>query len=137
MLKRNNFAFLKSLAILLVVLLSVFLFRVISDRVSSISTTPTVPTDTPEASFTVDIPKKALWQNYFHVSAEAPPGTTCDLLYVPPKGQSQEMPSVADEDGKCTWRWKIEESQGKGNGRLILTIDGKSETHFFEIRSSF
>jgi len=96
-----------------------------------------MPTDTPSVNFILQIPQKALWNNYVLVSAEATPGTTCDLLYIPPSGDSQEMPSVADAKGQCAWKWKIEASQGKGNGRLIFTINGKSETHFFEIRSSF
>ncbi len=128
---------LKFLAALLILTLSISLIQVISGGQPYAPQNPIVLTDTPEASFNVDIPQKALWQNYFNVSAEATPGTICELLYVPPAGESQEMPSVANEDGQCGWRWKIEESQGKGNGRLIITIDGKSETHFFEIRSRF
>lgn len=98
----------------------------------------TVSTPSPEeTSFRLEIPQKALWKNYVHVSAETTPGTTCELLYIPPSGDTQEMASVADENGECSWRWKVEETDGKGNGRLIFTIDGKSETHFIEIRSSF
>jgi len=96
--------------------------------------TPTLPT---EIDFILDIPQKALWKNYLHVSAEAAPGTVCTLRYIPPSGNMKEMSSTADENGKCTWRWKIEEADGKGNGRLIFTINGKSETHFIEIRRSF
>ena len=128
---------LKILTVLLVGVVSIFLIQIVLRGNLNAPPTTVTPTDTPEADFTVDIPQKALWQNYFNVSAEAAPGTACDLLYVPPAGESQEMSSVADEDGQCTRRWKIEESQGKGNGRLIITINGKSETHFFEIRSSF
>jgi hypothetical protein len=97
---------------------------------------PTTP-PSPEIGFTLEIPQKALWNNYLHVSAETTPGTHCDLMYIPPSGDTQEISTVADENGQCTWRWKIEETDGKGNGRLIFTIDGKSETHFIEIRRSF
>jgi hypothetical protein len=90
-----------------------------------------------EIGFTLDIPQKALWRNYLVVSAETAPGTHCNLMYIPPSGDTQEMSTVADEDGNCTWRWKIEETDGKGNGRLIFAIDGRSETHFIEIRRSF
>lgn len=128
---------LKYLAVMLVLTLGISLIQVILREEQYASQTPVMPTGTPEVSFHADIPQKALWQNYFYVSANAPPGTTCDLLYIPPAGESQEMSSVANEDGQCKWRWKIDKSQGKGNGRLILTIDGRSETHFFEIRSSF
>lgn len=96
------------------------------------------PTPSPEkTSFRLEIPQKALWRNYVTISAEAAPGTTCDLIFVTPTGQTMQMDSLADATGTCTWRWKVEESYGKGNGRLIFTIDGKSETHFIEIRSSF
>jgi hypothetical protein len=128
---------LKILFVLLILTLGISLIQIILGEEPYASKTPLTPTDTPQVSFNVDIPQKGLWQNYFYVLANAPPGTTCVLLYIPPAGESQEMSSVAYEDGQCKWRWKIEESQGKGNGRLIITIDGRSETHFFEIRSSF
>lgn len=99
--------------------------------------TPIVPTETPFPAFILHIPEKALWKNYLHVSAEVPPGTTCRLTYVSPMGKTQEMDTVADENGLCKWRWKISEDEGKGPGRLIFTIDGHSETHFIEIRRSF
>ena len=128
---------LKILAVPLVIAISVFIIQIVLSGKQTASQTPITPTDTPEASLIVQFPQKALWNNYFTVVAKAAPGTTCELLYVPPASESQEMSSVADENGQCIWRWKIDESQGKGNGRLIITIDGKSETHFFEIRSSF
>jgi hypothetical protein len=125
------------LAVLLVLILSISIIQGISGERPYASQTSVTPTKTPEAAFILDIPQKALWKNYAHVSAETTPGTTCDLLYIPPSGKSQELSSEADENGKCTWRWKIEETDGKGNARLIFTIDGKSETHFIEIRRSF
>ena len=128
---------LRILIALLVLAASIFILQIILRGDITAPQTPITPTGTPEVGFNVDNPLKALWKNYFTVSVEATPGTVCDLLYVPPMGESQEMSSVADENGKCTWRWKIEQEHGKGNGRLIITIDGKSETHFFEIRSSF
>ena len=98
------------------------------------SGTPTVP---PETGFMLDIPQKALLKNYVVVSAQTTPGTICELVFIPPSGEIQKMEAVADGDGKCIWRWKLDESLGKGHGRLIFTIDGKSETHFIEIRSNF
>jgi hypothetical protein len=117
--------------------LGIFFTRTIWDVIFTAPQTPVTLTSTPEAEFALEIPQKALWRNYVHVSAEATPGTTCDLLYIPPSGDSQELNSVADENGKCTWKWKIEETDGKGNARLIFTIDRRSETHFIEIRRSF
>ena len=88
-----------------------------------------VATPSPEETiFRLEIPQKALWKNYVTVSAEAVPGTICELLYIPPSGETQQMSSMADINGECAWKWKIEEAHGKGNGRLIFTIDGKSET---------
>jgi hypothetical protein len=98
---------------------------------------PVAPTSIPKADLILEIPQKALWRNYLIISAEAAPGTTCDLLYIPPSGDSQETSSVADNNGNCSWRWKIEETDGKGNARLIFTVEGVSETHFIEIRRSF
>jgi len=107
--------------------------------VSRVIHTSPKPSNTPTISaapgFGVDIPQKAFLKNYVVVSAQAAPGTICELMFVPPSGEVQKMDAVADEHGKCTWRWKLEESQGKGNGRLIFTIGGKSETHFIEIQS--
>ncbi|MGB7876850.1 MAG: hypothetical protein WBL25_20895 [Anaerolineales bacterium] len=128
---------LKFLTTLFVVALSIFLILIVLGDQSNGFQPLLTPTETPEVGFVLQIPQKALWKNYVTVSAEEAPGTVCTLLYIPPSGDTQEMSSVADENGQCTWRWKVDESQGKGNGRLIITIDGKSETHFFEIRSSF
>lgn len=136
-LNRFNKSILVILFTLIVLTVSIFIVQMAWNEQENISQTPATPTEPPQAEFVLQIPQKALWRNYVHVSAEAAPGTTCDLLYIPPSGNTQEISSVADENGKCTWRWKIEETDGKGNGRLIITIDGKSETHFIEIRSSF
>jgi hypothetical protein len=95
---------------------------------------PSTPT---AADFKLNIPQKALWRNYLIVSAEAASGTDCRLIYVPPSGVVKVMEVTADASGLCEWRWKIEEADGKGSGRLIFTVDGVSETHFIEIRSAF
>jgi len=112
-----------------------WLIRAEQRFIQQVPTTPTPLIE--EASFQLEIPPKALWRNYVTVSAEATPGTTCELILVTPSGQTLQMDSQADATGTCTWRWKVEEAYGKGNGRLIFTIDGKSETRFIEIRSSF
>ena len=109
---------------------------------SSQSPTPTAqpsstPTTAPDAGFVLNIPPKALMKNYVTVSAEAPPGTNCKLIYIPPSGTTHQTDTIADADGLCVWKWKVEESEGKGNGRLIFTIGDISETHFIQILSSF
>jgi hypothetical protein len=101
------------------------------------STLPSTPTVPPQKSLVVTIPQKALWRNYVEVSAETAPGTSCELIYVPPLGKTHQTATTADASGLCMWTWKIDETEGKGNGRLIFTIDGISETHFIEIRSAF
>jgi len=98
------------------------------------STFTVVPTN---PRFVVKIPEKALLKNYVTVSVEAAPGTKCRLTFVPPSGGVQTTDKIADKNGLCEWRWKLEESQGKGYGRLIFTINGISETHFLEIHSAF
>ena len=92
---------------------------------------------TPAPHFKVNLPDKALLKNYVTVSVEAPAGTACELTFIPSSGETQVMSAVADAHGMCEWRWKIEESYGKGNARLIFTINGVSDTHFIEIRSGF
>jgi hypothetical protein len=97
----------------------------------------TTPTKNPYGDFKVNIPDKALLKNYVVVSLETTPGTICQLTYVPPNGEIHITTVTADADGICEWRWKLEEAEGKGHGRLIFTIDGVSDTHFIEIRASF
>jgi len=104
---------------------------------SKSSQPPITPTITPNPGFVLNIPQKALMKNYVTVSAEAPPGTKCELIYVPPSGATHQTDTIADASGQCVWKWKVEESEGKGDGRLIFTIGNSSETHFIEIHSGF
>jgi hypothetical protein len=127
----------KILITLLVIAVSILVIQAASREKYSTTQAMIIATNTSETGLILEIPQKALWRNYVRVSAETKPGSLCELLYVPPSGVMQEFSSVADENGKCAWKWKIEEKDGKGNGRLIFTIDGKSETHFIEIRRSF
>ena len=94
-------------------------------------------TETPIPHFNVTIPQKALLKNYVTVSVEAPEGTPCELTFIPASGETQVMNTTANAEGLCEWRWKLEETYGKGNARLIFTINGFSDTHFLEILSEF
>jgi hypothetical protein len=100
-----------------------------------------LPTSTPvlflDADYAVNIPDKALIKNYLTVSLMTDPGTECKLTFIPPSGEMREMETVADANGVCEWRWKLEESYGKGHGRLIFTVNGVSDTHFIDIRAGF
>ena len=90
-----------------------------------------------DEGFRVTIPQKALHKNKVTVSVEAATGTECELTYIAPSGDINKMEAVADTDGICSWTWRVDETKGKGSGRLIFTIEGISETHFIEIRTSF
>jgi hypothetical protein len=128
---------LKNLAVLLTVaFLALFVWAVLQSESNSIQSQST-PIVTPELEFVVSIPQKALWKNYVTVSAEVPPETKCTLTYVSPLGAVHETNSTASATGLCIWKWKVDETEGKGAARLIFTINGASETHFMEIRSGF
>lgn len=118
----------------LLIILSIFLFQN-RERISNMPSDE--PTLSPYADFNVHIPQKALLRNYINVAVEAEPGTACILTYVPPSGESMQMETVADSNGLCEWRWKIEESHRAGDARLIFTINGLSDTHFIQIFKEF
>lgn len=101
--------------------------------------TEVVPTATLNlyGNFKIQIPDKALIKNYLVVSLETEPATTCELTYIAPKGRKLYMVETADEKGQCEWRWKLEETDGRGHGRLIFTINGISETRFIDVRPEF
>jgi len=90
-----------------------------------------------DKGFTVTIPQKALHKNRVTVSVEAAPGTDCELTYISPLGDMSVMDTITNTSGICSWTWRVDETRGKGSGRLIFTIEGVSETHFIEVRSSF
>ena len=127
----------KKLFILLVLVLLVFAPQTVFQPPSIQPKAPSTITAHAEPGFVLEIPQKALFRNTVTVSAQAVPGTSCELTYISPSGETSVMNTTANKDGECTWRWKIDERLGKGAGRLIFTINGISETHFIEIRSSF
>lgn len=133
----------KTLSFLFALLLLVLLVSLtwLSQREETAPLQPTsVPTFTPftpAPNFDVTIPQKGLLKNYLTVSVKADPGTNCKLTFIPHSGEILVMDTIANTDGECTWRWKLEESYGKGHGRLIFTINGVSDTHFIEILSNF
>ena len=128
---------LKKLIILLFTILLIFVPQIAFPSQSVPANITGAITASTSTDFVLEIPQKALFRNTVTVSAQAKPGIPCELTYIPPSGKTSIMKTIATEDGKCTWKWIIDETQGKGNGRLIFTIEGISETHFIEIRSSF
>lgn len=95
------------------------------------------PSPTSELNFEVTIPSKGLLKNYVTVSVKAEIGTSCNLIFIPASGQTLNMDTVADKNGECVWKWKLEESYKKGTARLIFTINGMSQTRFLQILESF
>lgn len=95
------------------------------------------PSPTPEPNFEATIPSKGLLKNYVTVSVKAESGASCNLIFIPASGETLNMDTIADENDECVWRWKLEESYGRGSARLIFTIDGMSQTHFLQIFPEF
>lgn len=126
-------------AILLLVLLVSLSWLSLREETTPLQPTsvPTFTPFTPAPNFDVTIPQKGLLKNYLTVSVKADPGTNCKLTFIPHSGEMLVMDTTANTDGECVWRWKLEESYGKGHGRLIFTINGVSDTHFIEILSNF
>ena len=127
----------KGLIVLLLTLSVVFVVVIILQYQARTSLSASTPTAAPEKHFVVNIPQKALFKNYVIVSAEAMPGTSCELTYIAPSGDTSSMDVTANESGICSWKWKVDEAKGRGMGRLIFTIEGISETHFIEILPGF
>src|SRR5262245_525900 len=133
MTKKKNLGLLFIVMVLLA--LSFILPTQYTEKESKIATA--TPSFTVEPHFEVTIPSKALLKNYVVVSVKATAGTSCNLIFIPASGEMINMDTIADESGECMWKWKLEESYGRGHARLIFTIDGTSETHFLQILPEF
>ncbi|GEM_PF-1062168 len=127
------------ISIISIVLVFYIFFPGLSTRnsVTEINTLSPTLTLTPQANFEVTIPSKGLLKNYVTVSVKAEAGTSCNLIFIPASGEMLNMDTIADENGDCVWRWKLEESYKKGTARLIFTINGISDTRFLQILESF
>ena len=67
---------------------------------------PTFPTPTPApAGFIVQVPQRGYMRSKTIISAEAPTGTDCELIFITPDGvDSQEQglgKIIADKNGLC------------------------------------
>jgi hypothetical protein len=122
-----------------ILFISVFTFSLfwINSKKSNTPIVPPTSTSTPPPKFEVIIPSKGLLKNYVTVSVKAETGTSCNLIFIPASGETLNMNTIADENDECVWRWKLEESYGRGSARLIFTINGISQTHFLQILESF
>jgi len=114
-----------------------FLAWMVLQRQSHSQQILSTPTALPKAEFVLNFPQKAVWENYLNVSVEAPAGTTCELIYMTPSGIIHKIDTTANDKGLCEGRWKIEEAEGKGTGRLNFKIGDFSKTHFIEVRPNF
>lgn len=123
------------ISILSIILLFYIFSTSLPTRNSIKETIITSPTSEP--NFEVTIPSKGLLKNYVTVSVKAETGTSCNLIFIPASGETLDMNTVADENGECVWRWKLEESFKKGTARLIFTINGISDTRFLQILENF
>jgi hypothetical protein len=124
-------------AVLLLMVASSFLSWAVLHTKSNRPQSVDIPAVAQAPHFETSIPQKALLNNYLTVSVKTAAGTKCKLTFITPSGETQTMDALADEKGECVWSWKLEESAGKGDGRLIFTIDGVSDTHFIQIFANF
>lgn len=126
-------------ALTIIFFTSVFAFSLIWVNQTKPNTPIIPPTSTPTTppNFEVTIPSKALLKNYVIVSVKAETGTRCNLIFIPASGEMLNMDTIADENGECVWRWKLQESYKKGTARLIFTINGVSQTRFLQILENF
>ncbi|MBL8088778.1 MAG: hypothetical protein JNJ43_00510 [Anaerolineales bacterium] len=130
---RKIFGLIFIISILLMIF--TFLSNSFPTRISTTKTSTPSPTSQPK--FEVTIPSKGLLKNYVTVSVKAESGTICNLIFIPASGEMLNMDTIADKNGDCVWRWKLEESYGRGSARLIFTIEEMSQTHFLQILPEF
>ena len=113
----------KGLVLRLSTCAAAFLFIAVSCSQSTIPSPKNTPTIVDDKGFVVNVPQKALFNNYVSVSVEATPRTRCELTYISPSGDISQMDTIANTSGMCLWKWKVDETKGKGDGRLIFTIE--------------
>ena len=94
-----------------------------------------------QEGFTVHIPQRGYMRSKTTIEVEAPPDTECELIFISPSGEDSQQAGLgattADENGRCTWNFVIEEAERKYDARLLIYVDGVSETHFMEIRKAY
>jgi len=65
-------------------------------------------------------------------------GTLCDLAYETPVGTESESDDlkakVADNDGLCSWTWRIAAQTIPGTGTLTITANGVTESYAIVIK---
>jgi hypothetical protein len=99
----------KKLTIILLVSVFAFSLILINQTKPNTTTIPLTATPTSPPNFEVTIPSKALLKNYVTVSVKAETGTSCNLIFIPASGETLNMDTIADENGECVLRWKLEE----------------------------
>ena len=65
-------------------------------------------------------------------------GALCDLTYETPVGTESESDDlkakVADNDGLCSWTWRITAQTKPGTGTLTITANGVTESYAIVIK---
>ena len=101
---------------------------------------PTVAIPT-ETGFAVTIPQRGYMRSKTTISVEAVPGAVCELIFISSNGGHSNAEGLglttANEMGLCSWSFVIEEAERKYDARLLIYVDGVSETHFMEIRKGY
>jgi hypothetical protein len=106
--------------------------------------TPThtaVPTDTPTPTpgpfQFAQLPAEIKVGSDVTVSLQAPPGAVCLLEFYTPDGNRSTAKglgqTVANSQGRCSWEWHVSGNTGAGGGRLVVSMNGITETHEVEV----
>jgi len=126
------------LALLLIVAVVYFSVRIFYPQNQN-PVTPKASTDVADTGLSVKIPQRVYENSKVTVSVEAGPGANCDLSYITPAGTLSEASGLgqttAGSDGLCSWSWIVDRISRPGSGRVIIKIEGATETHFFEVRA--
>ncbi len=69
--------------------------------------------------------------DYAYVDILTAPGNTCYLVYILPSGRRSTAQGlgkkIADDEGRCSWAWRIGTKTKPGIGKLIITINNVNQ----------
>ncbi len=104
-------------------------------------TSTSIPTDTPTPTpgpfQFIQLPKQIRVGNDVTVNLQAPPGAVCFLEFYTPDGNLSTAKglgqAVANSQGRCSWEWHVSGNTGAGGGKLVISMNGITETHEVEV----
>ncbi len=71
------------------------------------------------------------------VIIQAKPGQVCTLLYRNSHSIPQILPlpsyQQADQQGKCTWQWRLSDQEVPGDAMVVYSVDDLTRTDYFRI----